>query len=295
MRHLPQLFLVAILVAILATYSPLWGQDAGGLPPEISLWADGAPGSESRAEEPESVRPGPDRVISNIHDPTITPYLPPASEATGAAVIVAPGGGHRELWSAHEGHNPARYFMERGIAAFVLEYRLAEEEDSPYTVDEHALGDMQRAIRTVRAHSEEWNVRSDRIGVMGFSAGGELVALAGMRPDAGQPDSADPVERESSRPDFLAMIYPGRSSRYEFGEDTPPTFIVAGFNDRQDISEGMAEVYLQLKRAGVPTEMHIYSEAGHGFGLRPDRPGSVMTRPARFVDWLGDRGLLNPP
>jgi len=285
-----------LLFALVLVCPPLVSaQEATDLPPEISLWADGAPGSEGRAGEPESIQSGPDRIISNIHDPSITPYIPAADEATGAAVIVAPGGGHRELWSTHEGHNPARFFMEHGIAAFVLKYRLAEEPDSPYTVDEHALGDMQRAIRTVRSRAREWSIEPDRIGVMGFSAGGELVALAGMRPDDGRPDSADPVERQSSRPDFLALIYPGRSGRYEFTDQTPPTFIAAGFNDRQDISEGMAEVYLQLKRAGVPTEMHIYSEAGHGFGLRPDRPGSVMTWPDRFIDWLTDRGLLEPP
>src|SRR5690554_36217 len=127
---------------------------------------------------------------------------------------------------------------------------------------------------------------------MGFSAGGELVALAGMRFDAGNAEAEDAIERHSSRPDFLVLIYPGRSRRYEPLKETPPTLIIAGYKDRRDISEGMAEIYLKWKRAEVPTELHIYSEAGHGFGFRPNRPGSFMQWPDRVLDWMGDRGLL---
>ena len=289
MRVLPAFFTAIALV--IACNAP--AQQPNNLPAELPLWTGDAPGSEGKTHQPESIRPGADRVISNVHRPTITPYLPEPGTATGAAVIIAPGGGHRELWSTHEGHNPARYFAERGIAAFVLKYRLAEERGSTYTVDEHGLGDMQRAIRLVRSRADEWGIEKERVGVMGFSAGGELVALAGMRFDPGDVDAEDAVEREGSRPDFLGLIYPGRSRRYEPHENTPQTFIAAGFGDRQDISEGMAEVYLKWKRAGVPTELHIYSDAGHGFGLRPGREGSVMRWPDRFIDWMGDRGLLD--
>lgn len=241
------------------------------------------------------MRPGKDRVVTNVHRPLLYPYLPRAGAATGMAVIIAPGGGHNSLWSTHEGHTPAKYFAEHGIAAFVLEYRLAEERGSKYTVDEHALGDLRRAIRLVRSRADSWNIDPNRVGVMGFSAGGELAALSGMRFDAGDESSEGAIEQQSSRPDYVALIYPGRSRRYEPQSETPPTFIVAGFGDRRDISEGMAEVYLKYKRAGVPTELHIYSNAGHGFGLRKGKPGSAMKWVDRFIDWAGDRKLLGRP
>lgn len=282
---------VALLFASLCL-QPVHAQSDDELPEEIFLYEGDAPGSEGRSGEAEHIRPGEDRVVTNVHRPSIFPYLPSDDKATGAAVIIAPGGGHNSLWSTHEGHNPAKYFAERGVASFVLEYRLAEERGSTYTVDEHALGDLQRAIRLVRSRADEWKIDPNRVGVMGFSAGGELVALAGMQFDAGSAEAEDPIERQSSRPDFLGLIYPGRSRRYEPVAETPPTFIAAGYGDRRDISEGMAEVYLKWKRAGVPTELHIYSEAGHGFGLRPGRSGSVMKWVDRFLDWMGDRGML---
>src|SRR5215510_7313889 len=138
-------------------------------PKEIPLWPNGAPGSEGKAG-PESVRvtESGERVVSNVHQPSLTPYLPPKEKATGAAVIIAPGGGHRELWADHEGHNIARYLSARGVAAFVLKYRLAREANSTYTVDDHALADTQRAIRLVRSRAREWHIATNRIGVMGF-------------------------------------------------------------------------------------------------------------------------------
>ncbi|MCA9126337.1 MAG: alpha/beta hydrolase [Planctomycetales bacterium] len=284
---------VPLLFVFLALGCPVvLGQDDNDLPTEVFLYDGDAPGSEGRSDEQERVRPGPDRVVTNVHRPSLFPYLPDQENASGMALIIAPGGGHNSLWSTHEGHNPAKYFAKHGIASFVLEYRLAEEEGSTYTVDEHALGDMRRALRLVRSRAEEWNVDPLRVGVMGFSAGGELVALAGMRSDAGNPNADDFIERQSSRPDFLALIYPGRSSRYEPTAETPPTFIAAGYGDRKDISEGMAEVYLKFKRAGVPTELHIYSNAGHGFGFRPGREGSATKWVDRFIDWSVDRKLL---
>ena len=262
------------------------------LPPAVYLYQGDAPGSEGMSDIKKQVRPGSDRVVTQVHRPLVYPYLPADGMETGMAVIIAPGGGHNSLWSTHEGHIPAKYFAEHGIAAFVLEYRLAEERDSRYTVDEHALGDLQRSIRLIRERAKSWKIDPNRVGVLGFSAGGELAALSGMRFDAGDENAEDLIERQSSRPDFVALIYPGRSHRYEPVSGTPPTFIVAGFGDRRDISEGMAEVYLKYKRARVPTELHIYSNAGHGFGLREGKPGSVMKWGDRFIDWAGDRKLL---
>jgi endo-1,4-beta-xylanase len=269
---------------------------AADQPREIPLWPNGAPGSEGKSgREVVRVTPDGEHVVSNVHNPSITPYLPPKDKATGAAVIVVPGGGHRELWVDHEGYNVARWLSARGIAAFVLKYRLAREPNSTYTVDEHALADTQRAIRLVRSRAQEWGIIASRIGVMGFSAGGELAALASMRFDGGARDAIDPVDRESSRPDFQALIYPGRSHSIVVTEGSPPAFLVCGYNDRPDISQGLAEVYLKFKAASVPAELHIYARAGHGFGIRDRDHSAVATWPARFNEWLADLGFLSKP
>jgi acetyl esterase/lipase len=262
---------------------------------EIPLWRNGAPGSEGKTGK-EAVRITADgeHVISNVHNPSLTPYLPTGdkNQTPRAAVIVIPGGGHRELWVDHEGHNLAQWLSARGIAAFVLKYRLAREPNSTYTVDDHALADTKRAIRLVRSRAREWNIASSRIGVIGFSAGGELAALSAMRFDAGSKDSADPIEHENSRPDFQALIYPGSSGRIVPTKDSPPAFLACGYKDRPDIAQGLAEVYLKFKAVGVPAELHIYAGAGHGFGLREKNHEPVGTWPARFQEWLGDSGFL---
>jgi acetyl esterase/lipase len=264
-------------------------------PAPIPLWPNGAPGARTDGGEPKvRIADHGERVVTNVHAPTITPYLPAPDKATGCAIVIAPGGGHREMWSDHEGHNLARLLRDRGVAAFVLLYRLAKEDGSTYTVDDHALVDMQRAVRTVRARAGEWNINPQRVGVLGFSAGGELAALAAMHGDAGVSDAADPVDRQSSRPDFQALIYPGRSNRFTVSADSPPVFIACGYKDRPDISQGMAELYLKYKAAGVPAELHIYAEAGHGFGVRQGSRGAHARWPQRLVEWLDDRGMLSP-
>jgi endo-1,4-beta-xylanase len=267
---------------------------AAASPSEILLWPNGAPGSEGKTG-PETVRIAPktgDHVISNVNKPSITPWLPPAGEATGAAVIVAPGGGHRELWMDHEGRNVARWLREHGVAAFVLKYRLAKAPHSTYTVDRDELADIQRAIRLVRSRAGDWGVDPHRLGVMGFSAGGELAGLAAMRFDSGKPAAPDPIDHQSSRPDFQALIYPGRSWRLKPPVNAPPAFLACGSSDRRDISEGITKLYLRFKRAGVPVELHIYSGVHHGFGLRPTTTGPVSKWIDRFYDWMGQSGFL---
>jgi endo-1,4-beta-xylanase len=262
-------------------------------PKEILLWPGGAPGSEGKAgKEKVRVTDQSDHVISSIHSPSITPYLPAPEKATGTAIIVAPGGGHRELWIDHEGHNPARWLQERGIAVFVLKYRLANEENSTYTVDDHALIDMQRAIRYVRSHAQSWDIDPHRVGVMGFSAGGEVAALSAMRFDSGDSANKDVIEQQHCRPDFQALIYPGRSGRFEVKTDSPPVFILCGYNDREDISLGMAQLYEKYKRAGIPAELHIYAKPGHGFGFRGASQDAVSRWLERLEEWLTDLNLL---
>ncbi|MEI9945347.1 MAG: alpha/beta hydrolase [Chitinophagaceae bacterium] len=259
---------------------------------EILLWPNGAPGSEGKtSKEKVRVVEG-DQVVNNINFPSITLYIPAKEKATGAAVIIAPGGGHRELWITHEGYNEAKWLSDRGVAAFVLKYRLAKDSNSTYTIDKDELADIQRAIRLVRSRAKEWGVDTAKIGVMGFSAGGEVAALAAMRFDYGNNSATDAIDRESSRPAFQALIYPGSSDRFEVATNAPPAFLVGGYGDRNDIAIGIAEVYIKYKKANVPAELHIYSNAAHGFGMRERNKGAVADWINRFEDWLNDRGFL---
>src|SRR6187399_271793 len=150
----------------------------------ISLWANGAPGSEARKSEPEQAQ---DYWVKNVHDPSITVYLPPPKKATGAAVVVVPGGGHRLLVFKAEGLEPAEYLANLGVAAFALKYRLAREEGSTYSIEKDAKADAYRAMRLVRSRAAEWHIDPHRIGIMGFSAGGELVGLVAYGSGDGDP------------------------------------------------------------------------------------------------------------
>jgi endo-1,4-beta-xylanase len=262
-------------------------------PDPIFLWPNGAPVSEGKtAQESVRISPPGDHVVSSVHRPSITPYLPSKEKATGAAVIVIPGGGHRELWMDHEGYRVGRWLSDHGVAAFVLKYRLAAEPGSSYTIEGHSLPDVQRAIRLVRSRAAEWGIAPDRTGVIGFSAGGELAARAGAHYDAGNPAAIDLIDRESSKPDFQALIYPAIPRDMNLSKETPPAFLLCGENDRPDISEGLAQLYLAFKRAGAPVELHILTGTGHGFGIRDDNPPAVSHWISLFYDWLDARALL---
>jgi acetyl esterase/lipase len=258
------------------------------IPAAIPLWPKGAPGSEARAGEVEKVD---GTNVTNVHNPSITAFIP-AVDATGVAVVIAPGGGHSKLCLGHEGYALAQWFMEHGIAAFVLKYRLAREPGSTYTIQDHAMADARRALRTVRSRAKDWGLKPDRIGIMGFSAGGELAAFAAMKSDPGVPDAADPIERVSCRPDFQALIYPGTSDQFTVEKGMPPLFIACGYNDRPDISLGMASLYLKYKAAEVKAELHIFSNVGHGFGYRGPTTTEVGKWPFQFRDWLVDSGFM---
>jgi acetyl esterase/lipase len=267
--------------------------------PVVPLWPNGAPGSEARKAEPEKVA---GTNVSNIHHPSLIVYLPPKEKASGAAVIVAPGGGHQRHAIAHEGYNVGQWLAEHGVAAFVLKYRLARDDANPagtpqpYTIDRDALADAQRAIRIVRARAGEWNVRPDAVGIIGFSAGGEVALLAATRGIDGKSDAADPIDRQSARANFFSLIYPGGLPRTDItlSKETPPVFLAAGFGDRQNISEGLPEFFIKCKRAGVNAELHMYGSAGHGFGLRDTNKSPAGAWIARFHDWMADQKFLKP-
>ena len=262
-------------------------------PQIVYLWPNGAPGSEGKtSDEVVKVQPAGDRVISNVHKPSITVYLPSKETATGASVVIAPGGGHSALWADHEGHNIAKYLQERGVAGFVLKYRLAREKESTYTVAGTSLQDTQRAIKLVKSKSAEWGVDPERIGVIGFSAGGELAALAATHVDEGKADAADAIDRLSSKVGFFGLMYPAIPKDMPLAKDMPPSFLICGENDRQNISQGLPELYLAMKKAGAQTELHVYTNVGHGFGLRPTLKGPVGKWPQRFYEWMDARGLL---
>ena len=279
-----RLFLVAVLLTVCVESAAL-AQD------EIRLWPGGAPGSEGKTE-PERLVQRPDglRRVATIHNPSVTVYLPSNPNATGAAVIVIPGGGHQYVTIENEGSAVAKWLSERGIASFVLKYRLAREEGSTYTVEQHAVADAQRAIRLVRSRAKEWNLDPERIGVMGFSAGGELAYYAATRFDAGKADAPDPIERASSRPAFQALIYSGAVAAAAPRADTPPAFLCAALDDTDPARTSVA-LFQKLRDAGVSVELHVYAAGGHGFGMR-DRPLPITSWPTRFREWLADRGFL---
>jgi len=268
---------------------------------EILLWPDGAPGSEgmkglevldSPGEQSDHYR------IRSVHRPSITAYIAPPEIASGAAIVVAPGGGHRHLAIDIGGYFVDEYRNSIGVSAFVLKYRLAREEGSPYTVEEHALWDAQRAIRLVRHRAAEWGVDAARVGFMGFSAGASLTVLAATHYDAGNPTAADPVDRHSSRPDFQVPIYGGsrQADALPITADTPPAFLLGAADDGL-VGDTLPHLYLALKRAAVSVELHLYATGGHGFGLRrvPKPNPCATTWHLRLTDWLGNRGFLTRP
>jgi acetyl esterase/lipase len=281
-----------LLLLLLCRVSP------AATPAEVLLWPNGAPGSEGKTSPDVVESPNKDHgylKVTNVHRPSLTVFLPPAEKASGAAMIIAPGGGHQFLNFDQEGTYVAEYLNSIGVAAFVLKYRLAREPGSTYKIEEHALADGQRAIRLLRSRAAEWNLNPARIGIMGFSAGGEVAALAATRFDAGKPDTSDAVDRQSSRPDFDALIYPGiRANDYTIPKDMPVTFLLCADNDRGP-STALSALYPMLKAAGIQTEVHAYATGGHGFGINPNtrNPSPAATSwQLRLGDWLKQIGML---
>ena len=258
---------------------------------DTPLWPGGAPGFEARRTEATVAK---DYWVKNIHNPTITAFLPPKEKATGAAVVICPGGGHRLLVYHAEGEEPARYLSSLGVAAFALQYRLGREEGSPYSIEKHAREDGQRAMRLVRSRAKEWNLDPARIGMMGFSAGGEVVSMVAFGAPAADPQAVDPVDRVSSRPDFLLFVYPGPLGvPATVPADAPPAFLLVASDD--GLFGVTADLLEKYRAAKVPVEAHVLARGGHGFNMG-DRSAlaSVKGWPQRMADWLADSGFLKP-
>jgi len=268
------------------------------LPPALPLWNGTAPGSEGhtsplrmRWDNYESTWYA---TITNVNVPAIIPFLPPSDKATHFAVVVCPGGGHRDLAMSHEGYAVGTWLAAHGIAAFILEYRLARAPDSPYTINIHSLMDAQRAIRTVRSRAAEWNVDPHHVGIMGFSAGGEIAALAATEFDNPVKGTSDAIDAVDCRPDFQALIYPGLPKILPTPPaNTPPVFFCGAHKDEGHLTP-MVQYYIKLSEAGVSTELHIYSTGNHGFGIR-DLDMPAYSWMGLFKTWLGTLGAGAAP
>jgi acetyl esterase/lipase len=282
---------------------------ASGRGEEIKLWPGGAPGSQgvtaAEVSKP-STNPKYAGLPANFtvtHYPSIYVFLPPKEKATGAALVVAPGGGETQLVIDKEGWEFADWLNSQGIAAFVLKYRLAKAPGSTYTVPGEVYADAARSMRLVRSRAAEWNIDPKRIGFSGFSAGGQITGMMETKFDAGKPNSPDPVERFSSRPDFTASIYPGyradggdadSAAQFPVPKDAPPAFLVCADDDRPHV-EATVKFYLELEANHIPSEMHIYAYGGHGFGLRPTKKAApVMGWTDRLKEWLADQSISTP-
>jgi acetyl esterase/lipase len=269
------------------------------MPKADLLWPGGAPGALG---------------TEDIDKPSLAPYLVPAGRGTGTAVVVCPGGGYGGLSMDKEGDQIAKWLNSLGVSAFVLKYRLGPKYHHPVE-----LGDAQRAIRTVRSKAAEYRLLPDRIGIMGFSAGGHLASTAGTHFDAGDAAAGDPIDRLSSRPDFLVLCYPvisfgefahqgsrrnllgdnpdpklvvSLSNETQVTAQTPPTFLFHTTTDGSVPVENSVMFYAALRKAGVPAELHIYERGPHGVGLA-QTDEALSTWPARLADWLRVHGLLN--
>jgi acetyl esterase/lipase len=268
-------------------------------PQTIPLWQGSAPGALGQDDSDK---------------PTITVYLPYKTATPGPAVVVCPGGGYGGLASNHEGRQIANFLNSNGIAAFVLKYRLGPRYHHPVE-----LGDAQRAIRMVRAKAAEYKIDPERVGIMGFSAGGHLASTAGTHFDAGNPKAADPIDRMSSRPDFLVLGYPvvsfttaythkgslrnllgenpdpklveSLSNELQVTAQTPPTFLFHTNADTGVPPENSVLFYMALRKAGIPAEMHIFEKGPHGVGLGNTDP-ALSEWSILLAKWFRTRGIL---
>jgi acetyl esterase/lipase len=254
----------------------------------IPLWEKGAPGFEKQKDVPEQAK---DYWVKNINNPTLTVFLPPKDKATGSAIVVCPGGGHRLLVFTAEGIEPAKFLSDMGVAVFVLKYRLGRDTSTPsYKIDIHGKEDGCRAMRLVRSRAAEFGIDPNKIGLMGFSAGGEIVDMVTFEPDAPHRDA---IDNASAKPNFIVQIYPGPLSiPDDIPQDSPPAFLLAA-NDDACCSPSVVRLLNAYRKAKVPVEVHLYTKGDHGFNMgNRSRLKTINTWPQRLADWLSDNGYL---
>ena len=280
----PTLILCRLLaLGILCTPSLAPGQETEG--EVVPLWPDGAPGFEDRKDEAEVVEKG---SVTNVHYPTLTLFRPPEDRSNGVAIVIAPGGGLRKLGMKGGGYDPAKFLASRGYTTFVLKYRLSRQPGVPYKFEEHVLQDGQRAIRMVRHRAEEFRIDPENVGMLGFSAGGEVVSVTCYQPGEGNPEAPDPVDRLYAKPDFQMLVYPGPVGiPSKLPPDSPPAFMVIAADDNH--TSVLLNLMQRFREIGVDYEAHIYARGGHGFGMgtRSQRR-SIQNWPDRMLDWLHD-------
>lgn len=306
MRHFTacSMILATAFLVLSAGYSTVAAEPPGA-PPVIHVWPAVAPGEKGDLGDERLLPPQGEKPVDRLTDvsvPTITVYKPPEEKDTGTAVLICPGGGYNILAMDLEGTEVADWLNSIGVTGIVLKYRVPRRKDQ----DKHLapLQDAQRAISLVRQHADDWGIASNRIGILGFSAGGHLSATASTQFDRRAYEPMDDTDQISCRPDFTVLIYPAYllaeanatpaelAAEIRVTGETPPTFFAHAGDDRIGPENSIA-MYLALKQAGVPAELHVYGSGGHGFGLRPsEHPCS--TWPQSCERWLRSRGLLNP-
>lgn len=256
----------------------------------IPLWKNGAPGFENKKGEPEEAK---DYWVKNINNPSLTIFFPPKEIANGTAVLICPGGGFRLLVFKAEGIDPAKYLNKLGITAIILKYRLPREEHSSYSLEKQPAEDAFRAMRLVRSHAQEWKIDTNRLGMLGFSAGGEVVDAIAFAPGSGNPQAPDPVDRLNGRPDFIMQVYPGPLFIPSAVPSTaPPAFLIAG-NEDDCCSITVVNLLERYRAAKVSVEAHIIARASHAFnmGYRSDML-AVKNWPTLMTYWLYDNKLI---
>ncbi len=286
----PTLGLTFLFTLCLAVTSP-----AAEKPLILDLWPDKVPGEKGDVGPEKLTGAKSSRQVTDVSKPTLTIYRPAKDKDIGVAVVIAPGGGYRMLAWDHEGEDVAAWLNSLGITGALLKYRVPRRPDNPNA----ALQDAQRALSIVRGKAKEWNIQPNRIGMLGFSAGGHLAAHAATNFDKRSYEPIDAADKESCRPDFAVIIYPGGvvdQSKEKLRPDirvskeTPPTFLAQSNDDRVG-PENSVVLYLALKKAGVPAELHVFASGGHGYGMRPSKnPASEW--PKRCEEWLRTQKVL---
>lgn len=258
-------------------------------PQLVHLWEKGAPGFENRKDIPEQAQ---DYWVKNINNPSLTVFRPAKEKANGCAVVVAPGGGFRELVFDAEGIQAAQFLNSIGVTVFVLKYRLPGEKDSPYT-PENVQQDAHRAIRLVRSRAAEFNIDPNRVGMLGFSAGGAVIMMVAFDKGEGDPNAPDQIDRLNGRPDFQMLVYPGGKAPETISADAPPAFLICANDDEYGCDEVTMDLLQKFRAANVPVEAIFLAKGKHAFNMGNRSPlVTVNTWPQRMADWLTDSGFL---